>query len=199
MFSEIFFLLVVIGVWGAVSYYFWFRWRRTKLVHFEEILELELKRSLPCHTLQVAKHVIYLDQRKSVKELIENMTHPKKLGRREGDPKNGIGSVVVVDKEPPEGILRPQHVAGIVTLKDLAKGCYEHCYAGQILLNRKCAEVMSQDYMIASEEAIRNDCWQVLLDARNRAVEHILIEKDNKIQGIVTDKDIFRSIEFELA
>jgi len=197
MYRETFFLLIIVASWGVISYYFWFRWRRTKLRRLEESVRLDLKHSLSSTVLQLKKNVVYLEQSRPVKEAIENMEHPKKLGRRKEDPKHGIGSVVIVDKKPSKNILRTQNIVGIITLKDIIRGCYEQGYENKSLLNRRCAEIMSQDYIVVDEEAIQNDCWQVLLDARGKAVEHILIQKDNQIQGIVTDKDIFRSIEFE--
>ena len=198
MYIETFFLVIVIAAWGIITYYFWFSWRKTKLRSFEESIGLDLRHSLPHHKLQLQKSVACLEQNKSMSELIENMQHPKKLGRRADDPKHGIGSVVIVAEEPENDILIRQNIVGIVTLKDIIRGCYAQCHENKPLLDRKCAEIMSQDYIIANEETIKDDCWQVLLAAREKAAEHVLVEKDNQIQGIVTDKDIFRSIEFEL-
>lgn len=195
--SETVFLVIVVAAWGLTSYYFWFIWRNTKLKSLEESIRLDLKQSIPCSKLQLIKNVVCLDKNASVRELIENMQHPKRMGKREGDPKRGVGSVVIVDHEPQNNMLQSQNIVGIVTLKDIVKGCYEQCYEDKALLDRKCVEIMSQDYMITTEKAVVNDCWQMLLDARKKEVEHILIEKDNQIQGIVTDKDIFKTIEFE--
>ncbi len=195
--SKIFFLIIIIGAWGIVSYYFWFVWRRAKLKSYEEAIELDLKQSLPCPKLQLEKRVICLDRDKPVKEAIFNMRDPKKLGKRKYDPKGGIGSVVITGRSLNGDILTSSDVIGIVTLRDIVKGAYEQCYEGKTLLTRKCGDIMSQDYMIASEDAILDDCWQVLSAARRQGVEHILVEKDNQIRGLVTDKDIFRAIEFE--
>jgi hypothetical protein len=158
MYSEVFFLAIVIAAWGIISYYFWFSWRKTKLLSFEESIRLDLKHSLPCAKLQLKKTVICLEQDKSIGELLENMQHPEKLGRRADDPKRGIGSVVIVAQKPQNNILMPQNIVGIVTLRDIAKGGYEQCYENKSLLNRKCTEIMSQDYIIANEETIEDDC-----------------------------------------
>ncbi len=195
--SRIFFLVIIITSWGIVSYYFWFVWRGAKLRSYEETLDLDLKQALPCPKLQLEKKVICLDRNQPVKEVINNMRNPQKMGKRKYDPKSDLGSVVIVDQPLKEDILKPSNIIGIVTLRDIVKGGYEQCYENKPLLTRKCGDIMSQDYLVSAEADIINDCWGVLLAARKKGVEHILVEKDNQIRGLVTDKDIFRAIEFE--
>jgi CBS domain-containing protein len=90
--------------------------------------------------------------------------------------KNDIGSLVVV--EGSTGI-------GILTERDIMKNVSSDPH----FMNKRVEELMSKPLITINEETPAWDAFRIML---SRKIRRLPIEKDGKLIGIVSERDLFR-------
>jgi len=90
-----------------------------------------------------------------------------------------IGALLVLDQN--------ENVAGIITERDIMRGCYEH---GKDLITLSVNQLMTKNVIVGSPEDDTNYIMGVMTQNR---VRHIPVVHDGKLHGIVSIGDVVKS------
>ena len=96
---------------------------------------------------------------------------------------NKIGSVIVVDES------NHKNPIGIITERDIVN--YLSSSEGNLLMQVK--EIMSKPLITVEQSASINDATKIMNNKKIRRL--VVIDKNNKMIGILTQRDIFKAID----